>query len=70
MVNLSISFIVQEVKRVRTRLALGLVETGNLEEAISVTKADRIATGEQSILESSYKTYEIIARAGLAPELT
>ncbi len=54
----------------RTRLALGLVETGNLEEAISVTKADRIATGEQSILESSYKTYEILARAGLAPELT
>ncbi len=70
MVNLSISFIVQEAKRVRTRLALGLVEMGNLEEAISVTKADRIATGEQSILDSSYKTYEVLARAGLMPELT
>ncbi len=53
----------------RTRLALGLVEMGNLEEAISVTKVDRIATGKQSILDTSYKTYEILTRAGLMPEL-
>ncbi len=68
--NPPFSFIVQEANRVRTRLALGLVEMRNLEEAISVTKVDRIATGKQSILDTSYKTYEILTRAGLMPELT
>ncbi len=63
-------FIVQDANRMRTRLALGLVEMGNLEEAISVTKLDRITNGRQSILDTSYKTYEILARAGLMPELT
>ncbi len=54
----------------RTRLALGLVEMGDLEKAISVTKEDRIATGKRSILDTSYKTYEVLTRAGLIPELT